>query len=281
MTLNGNELVGITNGATTLVPGDDYTVSGDVVTFSKEYLGTLSPGTVNLSLQFSAGAAQTLTVVVSESLRGRYVNVNDDDASIVYKGAWNPNTNRGLGDYKDDIHWSETNGNSFEYTFKGTGIELITELDSSHGKMDIYIDGEFKQTVDTYNTSRVAHRAVYNVAGLPDGEHTIKAVKKSGQFMLLDQLRIRIADIIGPDTATFDKSGKGQNDITTELGFDRRNLIGIRNGEVALQQGKDYTLSGNSVTIKKKYLEEQPSGTVFLTFDRRGDYQDDVHSTAD
>ncbi|MFC5651059.1 X2-like carbohydrate binding domain-containing protein [Paenibacillus solisilvae] len=281
MTLNNNELVGITNGVTPLVSGDDYTVSGDVVAFSKEYLGTLSPGTVNLSLQFSAGAAQTLTVVVSESLRGRYVNVNDDDASIVYKGAWNPNTNRGLGDYKDDIHWSETNENSFEYTFKGTGIELITELDSSQGKMDIYIDGEFKQTVDTYNASRVTRRAVYNVAGLPDSEHTIKAVKKSGQFMLLDQLRIRIADIIGPDTATFDKSGKGQNGITTELRFDRRNLIGIRNGEVALQQGKDYTVSGNSVTVKKKYLEEQPAGTVFLTFDRRGDYQDDVHSTAD
>ncbi|MFC5529397.1 X2-like carbohydrate binding domain-containing protein [Cohnella yongneupensis] len=279
MTLNDNDLVGITNGVTPLNPGEDYTVSGNVVAISKEYLGTLSPGTVNLSLQFSAGASRTLTVVVSESLRGRYIDLNDDDASIVYNGAWNPNTNRGLGDYKDDIHWSETNGNSFEYTFKGTGIELITELDSSQGKMDIYIDGEFRQTVDTYNTSRVTHRAVYNVAGLPDGEHTIKAVKISGQFMLLDQLRVRIADIIGPDKATFDKSSKGQDGITTELGFDRRNLIGVRNGEAALKQGKDYTVSGNSVTIKKQYLEKQQVGTVLLTFDRRGDYQNDVHST--
>jgi hypothetical protein len=279
MTLNGNSLVSIVNGGKTLTAGTDYIVSGNQVTFKKEYLSTLQPGMVDLTFQFNAGEPQTLTVVVSESLRGRYVNVNNDDVSIVYKGSWNPNTNRGFGDYKDDIHWSETNGNSFEYTFKGTGIELITELDSSHGEIEIYIDGEFKQTVNTYHTSRVANRAVYNIVGLPDDEHTIKAVKKSGQFMLLDQLRIRKADIIGPDMVTFDKSEKGNTDVTTVLEFDRRNLSSILNGDEELKQGKDYTLSGNTVRIKKNYFEAQPLGTVFLTLVRRGDYQDDVHWT--
>lgn len=282
MTLNGNNLVSIANDGMPLIADIDYTVSGNQVSFRKDYLSTLRPGMVDLTFHFSAGEPQTLAVVVSESLRGRYVNVNDDDSSIIYKGTWNPITNRGLGDYKDDIHWSETNGNAFEYTFKGTGIELITELDSSQGEMDIYIDDEFKQTVDTYYTSRVTHRAVYNIAGLPEGEHTIKAVKKSGQFMLLDQLRIRKADIIGPDMVTFDKSGKGHTDVTTELEFDRRNLSGILNGDEKLRHGKDYTLSGNTVKINKKYLAAQPAGTVFLTIERRGDYQDDVHwTTAD
>jgi hypothetical protein len=156
---------------------------------------------------------------------------------------------------------------------------LITELDSSHGEADIYLDNAFVQTIDMYKTgSRVTHRTVYTVTGLPDGEHKIKVVKKTGQFLLLDQIRYKVADMIGPDTASFDKA-TAKKDITTQLAFDARNLIGITNGNKPLVKGTDYTLSGNSVTIKKKYLMAQAVGIAFLTFSIRGDHQNDVHST--
>ncbi|AWP29292.1 hypothetical protein B9D94_22935 [Paenibacillus sp. Cedars] len=67
-TLYGNTLSSITFGTETLVPGTDYTVSGgNTVTIKKEYLAAQSVGTVNLTFTFSRGAAQTLSITVSDS----------------------------------------------------------------------------------------------------------------------------------------------------------------------------------------------------------------------
>jgi hypothetical protein len=67
MTLNGNTLSSIVNGATALVPGTAYTVSGSTVTIKKEYLATMPLGTTVLTFNFSAGATQTLTITVSDT----------------------------------------------------------------------------------------------------------------------------------------------------------------------------------------------------------------------
>ncbi|WP_445669678.1 X2-like carbohydrate binding domain-containing protein [Paenibacillus sp. FSL R10-2736] len=67
MTLNGNTLSSIKNGAATLTAGTDYTVSGSAVTISKAYLAAQAVGTTTLSFNFSAGAAQTLAVTVVDT----------------------------------------------------------------------------------------------------------------------------------------------------------------------------------------------------------------------
>ncbi|MEQ4482644.1 X2-like carbohydrate binding domain-containing protein [Cohnella silvisoli] len=275
--LNGNDLNGIANGGTALASGSDYTVSGNQVTIKKEYLATLPTGSVNLTFSFSEGATQNLAVIVSDTSRGRYVFVNDDDTGISYHGAWQHNRNRGLGDYKDDVHFTETNNDYYEFTFKGTGIEIVTEKDSSQGDMDIFVDNVFKQTISTYNVSKQALQTVYNITGLSDSEHTLKVVKKSGYYMLLDQLKYKIADLISPDTASFDRNA--QADVTASLNIDGSNLLGITNGGTPLVAGSDYTLSGNLVTIKKEYLATRPVGISALAFSFRGDYQNDVHYT--
>jgi hypothetical protein len=123
------------------------------------------------------------------------IQVNDTDTAVTYTGSWSLSSNRGFGDYQDDVHFTQTNNDYFQYTFNGTGIELISEKDSSQGYIDIYIDNVFKQTVSTYNASRLAQQTVYSISGLPSGTHTLKAVKKSGTFMLLDQLRFKSSQI--------------------------------------------------------------------------------------
>jgi alpha-galactosidase len=77
------------------------------------------------------------------------------------------------------VHYTENNKDSFKFTFKGTGIEVITEKDSSQGDIDIYVDNQLKQTISTYNASRQVHQTVYNIVGLSQGVHTLKVVKKS------------------------------------------------------------------------------------------------------
>ncbi|MBW7459685.1 hypothetical protein K0U00_37065, partial [Paenibacillus sepulcri] len=279
LTLGANSFSGIDNAGTPLIDGTDYTVSGSVVTIKKEYLAAQPIGMANLTFSFSAGQPHTLAVTVRDTARGRYIPVNNDDPDIFYDGAWQLGRNRGLGDYKDDVQYTEVTGDSFEYAFKGTGIEIITEKDSSQGDMDIYVDGELQQTVSAYSPSRQVQQPVFSIAGLADGPHTIKAVKKNGYYMLLDQLRVRVSDLISPDTASFDKSGPAQADVTVALAIDGSGLLGISNGNEALVPGEDYTASGNQVTIKKEYLASQPVGTTYLSFSLRGDYQNDVHAT--
>ncbi|MGG6312515.1 X2-like carbohydrate binding domain-containing protein [Paenibacillus macerans] len=278
MTLNGNTLTRIMNGTTELVEGTDYTVEGDVVRFPKSYLAQQPPGTTELTFNFSAGLPQTLKIDIGNS-SGRFLMINNNDSGIRYTGSWNRSTGRNFGDYQDDVHFAETNGDFLEYTFKGTGIQYITEIDPSQGEVDVYLDGDFMETVDTHADARQPMQAVYSVLGLSDSLHTLKLVKKSGRFMLLDALKVQIPDLIDVSEAEFDKNPSAQADITVQVLSGIGNLGGIMNGGIPLMEGTDYTVSGNEVTIKKEYLAARPTGSLKLTFNIRGDYSDDVHFT--
>jgi hypothetical protein len=230
--------------------------------------------------------SQALTVGVTDGapktadVGTRTVQVNNNDPQLTYSGSWNYSSGRGLGDYQDDVQWTETNGDAFSYTFVGTGVDYVTETDPGQGDVDIYIDGQFKQTVSTYLDPAQGHnkpqQVVYSVSDLPNGNHTIRAVKKSGQFMLLDKLNIRQESLLTPDTVAFDKSAPA--DVAVQIGRDPGELSGISKGGVALVQGKDYSLTGSTVTLSKTYLATLSVGNTALDFGFRGDYRDDVHA---
>ncbi|MBM6995074.1 S-layer homology domain-containing protein [Paenibacillus sp. DXFW5] len=278
MTLNGNTLVRITNGAEALSEGADFSFEGDTIRIHSSYLAAQPTGITELTFQFSAGLPQTLMIdIVNTS--GRFLMINNNDPGIRYTGSWNRSTGRNFGDYQDDVHFAETNGDFLEYTFKGTGIQYITEIDPSQGEVDVYLDGAFAGTVDTHADARQPMQAVYSISGLTDSLHTIKLVKKSGRFMLLDALKVQIPDLINHTEATFDKNPSAQDDIEVEVLGGIGNLGSIRNGQVPLVAGADYTVTGNIVTIKKEYLAVQPLGSLKLTFHIKGDYYDDVHAT--
>ncbi|GAA0136432.1 cellulose binding domain-containing protein [Paenibacillus sp. YSY-4.3] len=67
MTLNGNTLTAIRNGSTALTQGSHYTVSGSTVTILTSYLASQPLGQLNLTFQFSAGAASVLNITVKDS----------------------------------------------------------------------------------------------------------------------------------------------------------------------------------------------------------------------
>nr|QAT96393.1 cellulase [Paenibacillus sp.] len=67
LTLNGNTLSNIKNGAATLVAGTDYTVSGSTVTIKKAYLAAQAVGTTTLTFNFSAGTAKTIAISVVDT----------------------------------------------------------------------------------------------------------------------------------------------------------------------------------------------------------------------
>ncbi|WP_312883460.1 X2-like carbohydrate binding domain-containing protein [Paenibacillus germinis] len=258
-------------------PAAGSTVTGSVYRQVSAQLVQVVPSMT--SIQLTPSAASELTVQTAPASHGATASINDTNAAIHYSGSWGYSNNRGLGDYQNDVHYTENNNDYFEYVFKGTGIELITEKDTSQGDIDIYVDDVFKETVSTYHASRLAQQTVYSIAGLPSGSHTLKVVKKSGSYMLLDKITILVGDLMSPDTGSFDKKIAAQEDVSTTLSLGEYVLDRIDNGRTTLVPGTDYTLVGNTLTIKKAYLVAQPVGTTNLTFVFSGDYQNDVHFT--
>ncbi|MBK4347081.1 X2-like carbohydrate binding domain-containing protein [Lacisediminihabitans changchengi] len=236
-----------------------------------------------------APTSQALTVKVGDSstgasmsaaTAGTSVAVNDDNPSIVYSGAWGQSTGRGLGDYNNDVHYTEANDASFQYTFQGTGIDYVTETDSSEGDVDIYIDGSFQKTVSTHlepGQPRAAQVVAFSASGLPDGSHTIRAVKKSGDYMLLDKLDVTQVSLLSATTAAFDTAAP--KNVSVDVTRDPGELAGLSVKGTALKKDADYTVSGSTVTIMKAYLATLPSGDAAIDFAFKGDLHGDVHST--
>jgi hypothetical protein len=106
------------------------------------------------------------------------------------------------GDYLNDVQSTTVDGDSFEYTFKGTGIRLITPTGPDQGDVDVYVDGQWMQTVNAYSQSRLTHQEIYSISGLASGFHTLKAVKKSGNLMLTDQLKFTVPSSDGGTNPT-------------------------------------------------------------------------------
>ncbi|TWD84693.1 carbohydrate binding protein with CBMX2 domain [Kribbella amoyensis] len=232
-----------------------------------------------LSIAVTDSSAKAGAAGKASDLAVRTVEVNNDNAQIVYTGSWSRSSGRGLGDYQDDVQYTEANGDAFSYSFVGTGIDYVTETHNSQGDVDIYVDGQFKKTVSTYQAEgRGAQQVVYSISDLPNGTHTLRAVKKSGQFMLLNKLNVRQESLLNPDKAAFDKNPAAQADVSIEIGRDSGELVAVSKGGQDLVKGTDYTVDGQVVTLKKAYLATQPVGTTALAFEFRGDHRDDVHS---
>ncbi|PIM66888.1 hypothetical protein CTU88_38235 [Streptomyces sp. JV178] len=117
---------------------------------------------------------------------------NDTNSSITYTGAsWRSSANRGLGDYKDDVHATTANGDSATVTFTGTGISLVTETNSDEGTIAVSLDGASKGTVNAFSASRQAQQTVYSVSGLPLGRHTLTLTKTGGSWLVIDRFDVR------------------------------------------------------------------------------------------
>ncbi|MDB5055594.1 MAG: hypothetical protein JWM44_3644 [Bacilli bacterium] len=153
----------------------------------------------NSLLNFNTTAGETIVMVRPGTTPDQYrtstviyggggggTTVNNTDSNIAYSGSWSLSSSRGFGDYQNDVQYTSTNSNYFQYTFTGTGVDYVTEKDVDMGNVDIYIDGVFQQTLSCTNATKLSQQVVYSKRGLSNGTHTIKGIKTSGSFMLVD-----------------------------------------------------------------------------------------------
>ncbi|MFJ6568917.1 right-handed parallel beta-helix repeat-containing protein [Streptomyces sp. NPDC091292] len=150
---------------------------------------TTAPGaTVTLKLWRNQAATQ---LTLRRPADGEQLN---NTSGVVYGGSgwdWKNASRGGGGGHLDDIHATQTKGDSFELAFNGTAIDVITQVNSDEGEVDLYLDGEYVTTIDNHNDTRVHQKTVFSKAGLASGVHTLKGVMKTGSYFIVDSFRTR------------------------------------------------------------------------------------------
>ena len=110
----------------------------------------------------------------------RYTVDDTQSDELTYSGTWETATadevNWADGDYAGTETYSDQAGDYVEYTFTGTGIQMISPQSGNHGYADISIDGEVVDTVTSYNQSQNSSKqyVAFEARGLSEGEHTIR-----------------------------------------------------------------------------------------------------------
>jgi hypothetical protein len=118
--------------------------------------------------------------------------IDDTSPYISYTGSWGVSSVRGYGDFDDNVHYSQVNGNSETLHFTGTGISVYGELNPDQGDVGVSIDGGPATTVDTDSPDgiRQGNDAIFTADGLQPGAHVITVTKLSGTYMTADGFEI-------------------------------------------------------------------------------------------
>ncbi len=128
---------------------------------------------------YSNEVCDTTTSCVPELM-----TIDDADATIVYTGNWNAQSGWS-GRYEGTLHETDSSGAAAEYTFTGTTIELIGELQSWGGSAEVILDGVSQGTV-SFTGSTQYQVSVFSATELDDVTHTIRLVVAGGGWVYLD-----------------------------------------------------------------------------------------------
>ncbi|MFZ4619533.1 MAG: ADP-ribosylglycohydrolase family protein [Bacteroidota bacterium] len=116
----------------------------------------------------------------------------DKKISVFEKGRWKTKGNwqvHNRTDWKTKLPapqslFSSKKGDAVEFQFSGNGIALNGNWVKDGGKADVYLDGKFDRTVDTYyfyNNQEHENMVLWQVNGLAGGKHTVRLVVKGEQ----------------------------------------------------------------------------------------------------
>ncbi|PYG86546.1 cellulose binding domain-containing protein, partial [Ruminiclostridium sufflavum DSM 19573] len=281
LTANGNTFAGIKD----LTKGTDYTVSGDKVTISKNYLSKLANGTYKLTFDFGVTNNPVYTVTVKgeqQPTDGLSVTIGTasgkagdtvtvpvtfkDVAKVGKVGTFNFYVGYDAALLKAE---SVTAGDiivnpavNFSTQIKNGTISFVF-LDNTIGDELISSDGVLANIKFTIlGTAKTTTAVKFNEGGaFGDGNMSkISNVKFTDGSVAITDGGTALP-VISPATATYDQAAPADVKVTyTANGNTFKGITG-------LTSGTDYTVSGTTVTILKSYLAKQALGTKSLTFD--------------
>lgn len=115
----------------------------------------------------SQGAGQYVLEAVAGLL-------DDTHPRLVYTGGWTSIQNAQM--YGGASRQTGAAGSSVSISFYGDRAKVLSLVGGSRGKADIYVDGVFRETIDTYRTSVIYRHVIFDTGKLEPGVHEIRIV---------------------------------------------------------------------------------------------------------
>ena len=189
-TKTGAEVIGAAGGTlqmeAAVLPEDttnkdvEWSVSNSKASIDENGLLTAGDqnGTVTVTASAKDGSGVTaekeITIQIPTDETETMEVVDDRNSGIVYSSEWS--TWDESKHIEGGIHYTTTVGSTIEYTFEGTGIEVITANNTTGTKYEVEIDDESWGQFDTYsaNPTGEAQQTTFSEKDLDPGQHTIR-----------------------------------------------------------------------------------------------------------
>jgi hypothetical protein len=97
---------------------------------------------------------------------------DDTYYGVLYHGEWRADTQFSQA-YEHSITYSNTPGDSCQFSFTGTGIRYVYTKAVNRGTADIYLDGALQRTIDLYSPTTQWQSSI-TFEGLEDAAHLIE-----------------------------------------------------------------------------------------------------------
>ncbi len=230
-----NTLVDIKHDADTLVRGIDYTVDGDIVTISKNYLCTLPyDETARLTFDYNENVDPVLAIAIG------------DTSPITAVSPTNVTFNK----YKIAQEDIAITINTADFQID----KIITGTASLLEDTDFIVEGNIVTISKTF------------LSKLPIGanEITILFADETQASVIVNIVYTAPSSEIDTISTAFEK--RAQADIIVYMTLYDNKFVSIQNGNDVLEENKDYTIDGTVVTLTKEYLASLPVGTATFNF---------------
>ncbi len=198
-----------------------------------------------------------------EVINNQY-SINDNAAQIETNGSW-AHATRDLGDWDRDVTYTRTNGDSFQYTFNGTGVRVIGPKSYHYGDFEVTLDGVVQPLWSGFDREGyVAQQTLWAIDDLEPGDHTIEVKKVSGDYLAIDRIDVTYGAVqsrLNDDDPAITRSSNW-SDNTRQLG-DYKNDVAY-----TLYNGKSfsYTFTGKGIRLYAP-LTSQSATDISVTID--------------
>ncbi|BFT72840.1 OmpL47-type beta-barrel domain-containing protein [Paenibacillus sp. P36] len=210
--------------------------------------------------------------LLDETPQNLWTNVVHSSPNTYYSSA-----TFALGANGADLHETTTPGDYAAMAFRGTGIRWYSDIESTLGVADVYMDDVLQTTVDlkTANTQG-AKKLVFEKTGLPMANHIIKVVAKNGrvihqsfEFLSLERQPLTPGpDLIVTDLGTDPASPyAGQTGVRFYVTVKNVGLLPTPAGQIT---GAVFGLNGGSFGYTDTYNQSIPVGGTATLYTNAG-----------
>ncbi|URZ01446.1 X2-like carbohydrate binding domain-containing protein [Clostridium felsineum] len=275
----------------TLKQGTDYTVTDTGITLSQAYLSTLSVGTHNLVLEFTAAdgtiKTQAISVVVTKNttLTISVANVAGKTGDTVKVPVTIKNVTTPLGLLCAEIDYDATkftvkdvlantdlikdSNVNFIVNTSTPGKITITFQDSTLGNDPISADGILAYLEFLINEDAATGVSPVTISTDPtklivadENDADIKDKSSNGS---IEVTQAPLADpVVNTTQVNYDKSAPA--DQTVSVTFNKDTVKDVKNGDTVIPTSA-YTVTSDGVVLSKDYLATLANGTYTFTID--------------